>query len=370
MTKNLVQAKYRKSKLQFPLQLRLALWTSGMFVVLCLGLLLFINFVTVLTKTHQLLSISTIGFFLVTIGGGFGAYWIAGIALRPVRNISEAASLIDIDTLSTRLMVEGAQDELKTLADTFNAMLDRLEQAFDQQSRFVADAAHELRTPLASLHTNLEVARRNPQTTLDDYQKLFIIVERAVVRLESLVAALLILATEKQALMPDEVALLPLVEEVISSLQSVAEKQQVTLHLESHSDASLYGDEHLLALVFRNLIENGIRYNSRGGTVSIRIDETTTNVFVRISDTGVGITAEEQVHIFERFYRVDKSRSRYKGGAGLGLSIVQHILNLHNGSVTLEKSSTTGSTFLITLPCCAKPYVGVKLEATSVYRDF
>jgi len=367
MVKNISQIKQIPKRLQFTLQLRLALWTSGLFVFLCLGLVTFINLVTFLTKSQHLLIISGIGFIIVTTGGGFGAYWIAGMALRPVKNMSEAASSIDINTLSTRLAVKGAQDELKNLADTFDAMLDRLEQAFEQQSRFVADAAHELRTPLASLRTNIEVARRNPNATFNDYQKLFTTVERAVTRLESLVAALLILATEKQALLPKEVALLPLIEEVLSSLQSMAMKHQVTLRLESYTNTSLYGDEHLLPLVFRNVIENGIRYNRQGGTVTMHINETTTGIAIRISDTGVGIAQEEQPHLFERFYRVDRSRSRHKGGAGLGLSIVHHLLCLHNGSVSLEKSSPAGSTFLIELPGYTKPSTVVEIATSSTY---
>ncbi len=355
-----------KQHLQFTLQLRLALWTSGLFVFLCLGLVLFINLATFLNKSQHLITISTIGFFIVTIGGGFGAYWIAGIALQPVKNISEAASRIDINTLSTRLAVNGAQDELKNLADTFDAMLDRLEQAFEQQSRFVADAAHELRTPLASLRTNIEVARRNPQTTFDEYQKLFATVERAVARLESLVAALLVLATEKQALVLEEVALQPIIEETLFSLQPMAAKHQVTLHLDSYTNASLYADEYLLPLVFRNLLENAIRYNRQGGKVIINIDKTAAGIAIRVSDTGVGIAQEEQIHLFERFYRVDRSRSRHKGGAGLGLSIVHHLLCLHNGSVSLEKSSPTGSTFLIELPVSPKSSTVVEVIANSL----
>ncbi len=367
MTKNFSLKDRKPKRLQFTLQLRLALWTSGMFVVLCLVLVTFINLVTFLARSNQLLGISALGFIFVTVTGGFGAYWISGIALRPLKNMSEAASLIDSDTLSTRLAVVGAQDELKNLADTFDAMLDRLEQAFELQSRFVADAAHELRTPLASLRTNLEVARINPQTTLNDYQKLFSTVERAVARLESLVAALLVLATEKQTLIPQEVALLPLLEEILSSLQPVAEKHQVSLYLDSHTYESLYGDEHLLALVFRNLIENGIRYNHRGGTVAICIDDITTEIVLRIVDTGIGIASNEQAHIFERFYRADHSRSRHKGGAGLGLSIVHHILSLHNSSITLEKSSSTGSTFRVTLPCYRKPLIVVNATTSTIF---
>ncbi len=341
----------QKSKgIQISLRLRLALLTSGMFVVLCLLLITFINLVTFITKAHQLLTVSTLGFLLVTLSGGFGAYWIAGLALRPVKDMSEAAKLIGATTLSTRLAVPETRDELRDLANSFNAMLDRLEQAFEQQSRFVADAAHELRTPLATLRTNLEVAGRDSNITLSDYQKLFQTVERAVARLESLVKALLLLATEKQTLVTTEVALLPLMEEVLSSLQSVAKAHKVMLCMNTVTTVSLCGDEHLLALIFRNLIENAIRYNRVGGTVTVNIASEPTSVAIRISDTGIGIALEEQSHIFERFYRVDSSRSRHRGGAGLGLSIVEHLLDLHNGSVSLERSSTEGSTFLVTLP--------------------
>ncbi len=367
MIKNISQLKQKLEPGQITLQLRLALWTSGMLVVLCLSLIIFINLATFLTKSQHLLLTSTIGFIIVTIGGGFGAYWVAGIALRPVKNISQAVSQIDINSLSTRLPIHETQDELKNLADSFNAMLDRLELAFEHQSRFVADAAHELRTPLASLRTNLEVTRRSPDTTILDYKKLFATVERAVTRLESLVAALLVLATEKQTLMSGEVALQPLIEEILSSLQPMAIKHQVTLHLASYTNAFIYGDEHLLPLVFRNLLENAIRYNLQGGMVTIHVDETTPSVAIRISDTGVGIAPEEQSHIFERFYRVDHSRSRHKGGAGLGLSIVHHLLCLHNGSISLEKSSSTGSTFLVELPIYIRPSTIGEATISSTY---
>lgn len=332
------------------LQLRLALWTSGLFVVLCLILVTFINVATNLLQPHQLLNISTVGFFFVTISGGFGAYWIAGISLRPVKKMSHAATLISASTLSRRLALTGPHDELHALAAAFDDMLDRLEQAFEQQSRFVADAAHELRTPLATLRTNLEVTRRNAHATLHDYQDLFVIVERAVIRLEHLVAALLVLATEKQAVRLEAVSPLPLLEEVLSDLQPTASAYDVTLHLEAETTASLYGDEHLLTLVFRNLIENGIRYNRQGGSVTITVTNNSNHFNVCITDTGVGIAQEEQAHVFERFYRVDHSRSRHRGGAGLGLSIVQHLLSLHNGSISLVGSSPAGSSFLVQLP--------------------
>jgi two-component system sensor histidine kinase ArlS len=334
----------------FTLRIRLALWTSGLFVVLCLFLVTFINLVTALTKSHQLLTISFIGFLLVTIGGGSGAYWIAGNALRPVRKMSEAATRISATNLSTRLHFDGPHEELKELSDAFDAMLNRLERAFDQQNRFVADVAHELRTPLATLQTNLDVAEKNLNATGSDYLTLLATVRRSVTRLEQLVVALLTLATAEQMLVHEEVILEPLLEEVLTNLQSEADSRHITLHLTSHTEASVRGDPHLLSQVFRNLIENAIRYNRPEGCVMITLDETARGVAIRVKDSGSGITGAEQEHVFERFYRVDHSRSRHRGGAGLGLSIVQHLLSLHNGQVTLEHSSPDGSTFLVELP--------------------
>lgn len=333
----------------FTLRLRLALWTSSLFVVLCLGLVTFINLVTALTRSHSLLAVSFLGFLIVTISGGFGAYWIAGSALRPVRKMSDAVTRISAANLSTRLNFNGPHDELKELADAFDAMLNRLERAFEQQNRFVADVAHELRTPLATLQTNLDIAARNLHATYDDYCALLATIRRAVTRLEHLVVALLTLATAEQTLMQEEVVLEPLLEEVVANLQPYAESHYVTLRLVSQTEASVYGDPHLLAQVFRNLIENGIRYNHQEGSVTISIVETPEDVAIRVKDTGIGIAKEEQEHIFERFYRVDRSRSRHKGGAGLGLSIVQHLLSLHKGSIMLEHSSSDGSTFLVEL---------------------
>ncbi len=334
----------------FTLRLRLALWTGGLFVILCIGLVTFINLVTALTNSHQLFTVSSIGFFLVTLIGGFGAYWIAGSALRPVSKMSEAATHISATSLSTRLNLDGPDDELKELADAFDAMLNRLERAFEQQNRFVADVAHELRTPLATVQTNLDIAARNPHPTHDDYHMLLATVRRAVTRLEHLVVALLTLATPEQTLVHAEVVLEPLLEEVLANLSWQAESKSVRLQFISRTETSIYGDSHLLAQVFHNLVENGIRYNRPEGSVTLSVDALPGTVAIRVRDTGTGIAREEQENIFQRFYRVDRSRSRHRGGAGLGLSIVQHLIELHNGQVTLEQSGPDGSTFLVTLP--------------------
>jgi len=382
-------------KRRLPLRLRLALWSAALVLVLSFSLLLFVNSVAlgsfpkiirsqtiVRLKSKspsafqsdcpsiipigcvfgrpgnpleralflELRNISLIGLALAAILGGLGAYWLAGIALRPVRKVSSAAKRISANTLDTRLALDGPKDEVKELADTFDAMLERLERTFDVQNRFVADVAHELRTPLASLRTNLEVVSADPTATLDDYQSMIGTQERALTRLERLIADLLILATTEQPLHPDEVDLDPLVEEVISDLQPIAKARQVTLRLMNEAEVVVPGNGQLLERIFYNLVENGICYNRPEGEVAITIGSKDGWTIVTVADTGIGIEAEQQQHIFERFYRVDASRARHKGGAGLGLSIVYAIVQQHGGQVQVESTPGVGSIFTVLLP--------------------
>ncbi len=301
---------------------------------------------------YEVRSISALALGLVSVVGALGAYGLAGRALRPVRQISQAAQQISAGSLDTRLALQGPDDELKRLADAFDGMLDRLEAAFAQQGRFVADAAHELRTPLSTLRTNLEVANANPQATAEDYRDMARAMEHQLTRLERLVADLLLLATDEQpaSLSHGEVALGPLIEEVLSDLQPLAEANQVALRMGGEADVTVRGDEGLLMRAFSNLVENGIRYNRPGGEVALSISRQDAWALVAVADTGIGIPAEEQVRIFDRFCRVDRSRSRHQGGAGLGLSIVAHILRQHGGDVQVESVVGEGSRFTVRLP--------------------
>jgi heavy metal sensor kinase len=380
------------NKRRLPLRLRLALWSGGLVLVLSFGLLLFINSVafssfnrifrdrtpssvTVQRRTQpgcfsiipfvcfsarstnplelalifELRNISLIGLGLVTLLGGAGAYWFAGIALRPVRRVSTAARQISANTLDTRLALEGPNDEIKELADTFDAMLERLGQTFELQNRFVADVAHELRTPLASLRTNLEVVAADKDASLDDYRAMVATQERALTRLERLVADMLILATSEQPLVRSEVALAPLLEEVLCDLQQQANARQVTLRLIDSAEVTAPGNDQLLARAFSNLVENGIYYNHPGGEVVVTLELKEKQALVTIADTGIGIDADKQSHIFERFYRVDCSRARHNGGAGLGLSIVAAIVQQHGGEVQVESIPDKGSAFTVSL---------------------
>ena len=258
---------------------------------------------------HQMTIISLIGLGLILSLGGVGSYWLAGRALRPIQQLAQAAGEIDAKRLDTRLNLTGPEDELTQLAATFDVMMDRLEAAFEQQGRFVADAAHELRTPLATLRASLDVVRADPNATIEDYQSMSAAVEHALTRLQGLVDDLLLLATEEHIPPDSAIAIEPILEEVMLDLKPLASEQSVSLRLTGASDLMTRGDATLLARVFQNLIENGIRYNREGGEVVVNVCAEGEWLVVTVADTGSGIPAEEQSRIFDRFYRVDPSRS-------------------------------------------------------------
>ncbi|MCL7453407.1 MAG: ATP-binding protein [Anaerolineae bacterium] len=299
---------------------------------------------------HQVRLISLIAAGVFALVGAWGAYWIAQRALRPVYRLSELVQEIQVQTLDRRLALDAPSDEVKRLADAFDGLLARLERAFEQQSRFVADAAHELRTPLAAMRTNLEVIQQDPNAHLSDYRQMGATLERALDRLERLVDDLLLLAKGEEEICLEPVDAQVLLEEVVQELEPLAQAHQIALDLEITGAVELQADAPLLARAVKNLIENGIRYNHPGGTVTVMLHREANGVLVRVTDSGIGIPAKEQSHIFERFYRVDRSRARHRGGAGLGLSIAAHSVELHAGRIQVESTPGAGSTFTIWLP--------------------
>lgn len=292
---------------------------------------------------------SFLGLGLLILLGGVGAYWLAGHALRPVRAVSQAARHIDPTKLDTRLALDGPDDEVQDLARSFDAMLDRLQQSFDQQGRFVADAAHELRTPLANLRATLDTMQ---SLSGDDEQQTFVATfERQLTRLEHLVADLLLLAREDAPLVREPLTLGVLLEDVIDQLHLLASSRGVRLlHATGAVESVIVGDSPLLTRVFVNLVENGLLHTSSGGIVKVIVTWEVGFVSVAVTDTGVGIAPAERDHIFERFYRGDRSRSRNRGGVGLGLSIVADAVRRHGGRVTLDSHPGRGSTFTVILP--------------------
>ncbi len=321
-----------------------------MFILLCTFLVTFINVVEFIFDTKQTLLVSTIGFVLTIFIGIYCMFQFIRMAFRPLKAVVDATSSINIETLDTRLDINQPYDELTQLAHSFNTMLDRIESAFLQQSHFIADAAHELRTPLATIRTQIEVIQLNPKATLSEYQLAFASVERALQRLEQLVTDLIILTMGKKQPVTASISILPIVEEAWEIVKPLSEKQKVSLFIKGDLDIQVVVDEGLMLRVFINMLENAIRYNRVGGEITIEMVKQSQQNIIRIHDTGIGIQEQDKMRIFDRFFRVDSSRSRHKGGSGLGLSIVRHLMELSEGEVYLLESSPEGSTFVLDFP--------------------
>lgn len=304
----------------------------------------------------RFISLIAVGVF--TLLGAVGAYWIAQRGLRPVQHLSQLVREIGAESLGHRLALEGPPDEVKALADAFDDMLERLEQAFAQQSRFVADAAHELRTPLTTLRTNLEVIYQDQDATLADYREMAKVLDRILDRMEHLVENLLLLARGEAEVERAVTDLGVLLTEVVDEMKLLAQAHNVTLELAVTDEIVVLADAPLLARAVGNLIENGIRYNRPGGSVAVTAYREASGIAIQVKDTGIGISSDELPHIFERFYRVDRSRNRHRGGAGLGLSITAHIVQLYAGHIRVESVPGVGSTFTIWLPCYENELVG------------
>ena len=299
---------------------------------------------------RQILLISVGGILLILALGSLGIYWLSGHALHPVRELAWWVSHVDMHTLNKRFVLEGPEDDVKRLADAFNRLLDRLERSLEQQKRFVSDAAHELRTPLATLRATIEAVRSDPTATLKAYQEMSETLEKTLGRLERLTESLLILAWNEQQAVREEVFLWPMLEDVLLDMEPLAKAQAIHLHLKGDPEVVIRGDNALLVVVFRNLIENAIRYNRAGGTVTIHLAREPCWATITVEDTGIGIPEEEIAHIFDRFYRGQSARSLHQHGTGLGLALVAHIVHLHGGEIHVESTPSVGSTFTVRLP--------------------
>ena len=294
--------------------------------------------------------ISIVSLVVILLFGSLGAYWLSKRALYPVQYLSQTVKRIHANNLSERISTDGPDDEIKELACSFNTMLGQLEQHIHRQRRFISDAAHELRTPLSVLQVNLEVLQDNPEATIDEYREALSVLNRQLDRLKQLINDLLAMSGSGMIEPREKVNLKVMIAEIIAELEPVAEQYQVTLHQTADFDLYCIGKEALLSRAFSNIIENAIRYNRQGGKVSVVFDDRPGDILVTISDTGIGIAKEEQSHIFEPFYRIERSRSRNYGGVGLGLAITALIIEGHGGTIFVESAPGEGSVFSIILP--------------------
>lgn len=285
----------------------------------------------------------------VILLGSMCTYFIAGRVLTPLRQFSDHMEKIQAQNLSEPLEIPAAQDEIARLHNSFNEMLEKLNQAFTIQRRFSANAAHELRTPLAVMQTKLDVLQKRESPTMAEYAEAIQMLSEQTGRLSHLVSILLEMTELQTVQRTDHISLSALIEEVFCDLTQIADERSITLIQES-GDAMVIGSDPLLYRAVYNLVENAIKYNRPNGNVTVRIKKDNHTAIVSVTDTGIGINKENWTKIFEPFVRVDKSRSRSMGGVGLGLALVRDIAVQHGGSVKVTQSSDWGTEIVLVLP--------------------
>lgn len=285
----------------------------------------------------------------VTIVSAAIAYFVSGQALKPLRKLSQQAEKIGQDSISDIRLNEDTVKEFRQLSVSVNLMLDRLSESFATQRQFSGNAAHELRTPLAIMQTKLELFAAEHKNMEGDTAELVRSQAEQLDRLSRLVHTLLEMSNLSSAPRSDRIELAALVEEIITDLTPLASQNDITMEQDCDNVVITGSDALIYRLVF-NLIENAVKYNRRGGSVSVSVHKENSDVVVRVSDTGCGIPEEYRESIFQPFFRVDKSRSRQMGGVGLGLALVHEIAVLHGGSVRAEPGNKVGTVFIVTLP--------------------
>lgn len=292
--------------------------------------------------------ISVVG---LALASGVGGYVLSGIMLQPVRNITETASEISASNLSKRINYEGPHDELWSLSQTFDSMIDRLEHSFERQRQFVQDASHELRTPLAAIRTNIDVTEMDPDASVEEYRELVGTIKGQTERLTRLSEDLLLLTREdNESLEQEPLDLRALAGEVIRQLAPVAAARDVSLDLRPDGLVEAEANPDLVYRCVLNLVDNAIKYSGAGSSVTVTTESAAGRAIVRVADTGAGIAPEDLPRIFDRFYRVDKGRSRREGGTGLGLAIVKELAESQRGTVTASSEPGKGSVFTLSLP--------------------
>lgn len=269
-------------------------------------------------------------------------YWLTGRLLAPLKNLTKSIGVIDQGKLHQRVVLPQAAGEVMQLTDSFNHMLERLQESFEIQQNFSANAAHELKTPLAVLKTSLQVLEMEEQPSLEDYQEFTCAAKSGIERLTGTVDALLSLTQSEAEKNGEKTELYSMLEQICTELRPRTKEHGITLSL-SGDVAFAEGDSVLLYRAFFNLVENAVKYNQENGRVDISLSQEENDTRIRITDTGVGMSEESLRHVFEPFYRADQSRSQKIPGSGLGLSVVNTILERYQGSIRIDSEEGKGT---------------------------
>ena len=286
---------------------------------------------------------------LLALLGGVAAYFISGHALKPIREFSDKIEEVQAQNLADSGIEECKIKELNQLSVSYNKMLERLSDAFEIQRQFTANAAHELRTPLALMQVQLDLyhSNRHPDNDADTVQMIKMVTEQND-RLNKMVKTLLDMSELQTVGRDDEIILDALVDEVLEDLEPLAEGKNIRL-IGKCNDVTMVGSDILIYRLVYNLVENAIKYNHSGGQVTVTADRKEKHVYLSVEDTGAGIPEELKERVFEPFFRVDKSRSRELGGVGLGLALVREIVRVHDGSITVKSNPSGGTIFEVVL---------------------
>ncbi|HEY3442319.1 MAG TPA: ATP-binding protein [Paludibaculum sp.] len=292
------------------------------------------------------------GLPLLFLAAGLGGFWLATRSLRPLRLMGEQTRSITSQNLSRRLEIGPSSEELETLAQTFNELLARLDSSFETMHRLIADASHELRTPIAIIRGEADVAldRDRPPA---EYRESLSTIHQESIRLSSLIDDLLNLARADAGYVVLRMGQLycnDLLVECCRSVQGLAAAKAISVECLASADIEYRGDEALLRRMLLNLLDNAIRFTPHGGRIIASLSQSGDALAIGVSDSGAGVSAEAAPHVFDRFYCGDEARSREAGGFGLGLSIVKWIAEAHRGSVELTSTPGGGATFTVRLP--------------------
>ena len=284
----------------------------------------------------------------VTLLSGILAYFVSGRALKPLRSFTSQVEQVQLNNLADMRIDEDAISEFRQLSRSFNQMLERLNNAFAAQRQFTGNAAHELRTPLALLQAQLELFSAEHPDMQPETAEFLSLLREQTERLTRLTKTLLEMSNLRQVARNERIRLAPMIEEIFTDLAPLSDKCGVTLTAEG--DGIMTGSDALIYRLIFNLTENAVKYNRPGGSVRVSVAQEPEKLLIRVSDIGCGIPEEYQQSIFQPFFRVDKSRSREYGGAGLGLSLVWEIADIHGGSVRVEESSKNGTVIAAEFP--------------------
>ena len=282
---------------------------------------------------------------LLAILGGVATYFISGHALKPLREFSDKIEEVQVQNLADSRIEESKIKELNQLSVSYNKMLERLQDAFEVQRQFTANAAHELRTPLSLMQVQLDLyhSTQHPGSDADTLQMIKMVTEQND-RLSKMVKTLLDMSELQTVGRDEQIIMDDLVEEILEDLEPLAQEKNIKL-IGNCKDITMVGSDILIYRLVYNLVENAIKYNHSGGQVTVTAYKEQKHIYLSVADTGSGIPKELRERVFEPFFRVDKSRSRKLGGVGLGLALVHEIVRVHDGSITVKSNPSGGTIF-------------------------